>query len=106
MGASVGGAPGEALGVCVVRGCRGNEKSRQFPDERAVYRSGASPVSATTVGFCNLCGAIHHEQPGHGIHSSQSSYLNCYHISAHALPSNSLLALGAWQACMITEAAE
>ena len=54
LGACVGGAPGEALGVCVVRGCRGKEKSRQFPAERAVYLRGASPVSATTVGFCSL----------------------------------------------------
>ena len=57
LGACVGGAPGEALGVCVVRGCRGKEKSRQFPAERAVYLRGASPVSATTVGFCSLRGA-------------------------------------------------
>ena len=40
----------------MVRGCRGKLKSRQFPDERAVYRSGASPVSAATFGFCSLHG--------------------------------------------------
>lgn len=54
----MGGAPGEALGVCVVRGWRGKLKSRQLPTDLDVYLSGASAESAATVGFCSLQAAV------------------------------------------------
>lgn len=58
----MGGAPGEALGVCVVRGWRGKLKSRQLPTDLDVYLSGASAVSAATVGFCSLQAAVPKER--------------------------------------------
>ena len=54
LGACAACAVAVAVVVCVVRGWRGNEKSRQLPLLRPVRRSGASAVLATLVGCCSL----------------------------------------------------
>ena len=113
LGACVGGAPGEALGVCVVRGWRGKLKSRQLPTDLDVYLSGASAVSAATVGFCSLQASVPKRRqmtglcnsrmhPWHHSGSSSTFQVMIERLLRHSISSGHPLSVFVFHGCSIT----